>query len=207
MLSVRSLKELRMACKCLLNYKNAFWAEDLDLISKWVDRSLFPSVDEKALKQELFDFLIHFKEIAGRYGFIDRNTGELLNNIYDEGATVIFKNKNFWFTGKAFYGARKRCEEAVISKGGTALENKPPDYLVVGLFDETLFREDAYSSKVEYALKLKTDRYEESCGIGISFGFDESGEYHTTHHHEKEKVLIKALPLAIISEEHWLKHL
>ncbi|GEM_PF-5477139 len=197
MITVRSIKELITACRWLLNFKNAFLASDLQLISKWIEQCSSANGTEEQLKLELYELLIALKNIAWKDGFIDRNTGEIIDSIYNDTAPIIFKDKNFWFTGKAFYGARKKCEEAVLARGGRVLENRKPDYLVVGLFTETLFREDGYTNKVESALRLKADRFVESYGIHISA--DETIS--------DETKFIKGYPVSIISEEHWIKHL
>lgn len=195
MLTVRNIKELRTACKWLLNFKDM---REREPILQWIEKSSSRGdEDENNLKLQLFEKLIALNIATGRSGFTDRNTGEIVDTIYDDSLPVVFKDTNFWFTGKAFYGSRKKCEEAVLARGGTALENKRPDYLMVGLFTGMLFYKDNYSNKVERALLLKTDRFIENIGVCISF------DGVTPLNRE----FVKGYPVTIISEEHWVRHL
>ncbi len=203
MLTIRSVKELVTLCKGFVNFKEATMPNHP--IHQWIERCLnVKNLEQDQLKLELYEILLSLKknnieQNIKRDGFIDRNTGEVLNDIFDNPALpIIFEDKNFWFTGRCFYASRSKCEEAVRVRGGKSFKNKNPDYLVVGLFSEILFYGEHYSSKIGRALWLKTDRFVKNEFPVIRISADETVSSRTER-------FVKGSHVSIISEEHWMK--
>lgn len=69
---------------------------------------------------------------------------------------VLFSKRSFMFTGKFLFGTRTACQDAVISRGGLAPEQKSVshhiDYLVIGAEGSKTWRRGAYGNKIEDAI-------------------------------------------------------
>jgi hypothetical protein len=74
---------------------------------------------------------------------------------------VLFAKRSFIFTGKFSFGTRKACQEAVISRGGSASDSKSVshqiDYLVIGAEGSTAWRRGTYGNKIEDAILARRD--------------------------------------------------
>ena len=74
---------------------------------------------------------------------------------------VILTNRTFMFTGKFTFGTRKACQEAVITRGGSAPDQKSVshsvDYLVIGTEGSKAWRIGAYGNKIEDAIFARRD--------------------------------------------------
>lgn len=70
---------------------------------------------------------------------------------------ILFEGSRFCFTGKFAYGTRKRCEDAVIVRGGFADGNvtQALDYLVLGAGVSKDWKFESYGRKIERALQLR----------------------------------------------------
>jgi hypothetical protein len=88
---------------------------------------------------------------------------------------IHFLQRNFCFTGRFISGTRKQCEEAILTKGGTAqkVPTGETDYLVIGILGSTDWIHSTHGRKIEKAVEFQS----------------------------------RGSSLAIISEEHWIKHL
>jgi hypothetical protein len=69
---------------------------------------------------------------------------------------VLFTNRTFIFTGKFGFGTRKACQDAVVSRGGSAPDQKSVshliDYLVIGAEGSKAWRRGTYGNKIENAI-------------------------------------------------------
>ncbi len=69
---------------------------------------------------------------------------------------VLFTKRTFMFTGKFAFGTRKTCQDAVISRGGSAPDQKSVshliDYLVIGAEGSKAWRRGTYGNKIEDAI-------------------------------------------------------
>lgn len=67
---------------------------------------------------------------------------------------VSIPSNAFCFTGKFLYGTRKKCEEAVLLRGGKILENITEDlnYLVIGLVGSRDWVHSTFGRKIEKAV-------------------------------------------------------
>lgn len=77
----------------------------------------------------------------------------------DQVGEIIFEGRRFCFTGKFAFGTRKRCEEAVIARGGFADGDvtKALDYLVLGCGVSKDWKHESYGRKIERAQQLRED--------------------------------------------------
>ena len=81
---------------------------------------------------------------------------------FDEPAPMIeFAGRNFMFTGKFEFGARKACQTAVIERGGSASSLKSVsseiDYLVVGSGGSKAWKRGSYGNKIEAAILARLE--------------------------------------------------
>ena len=67
---------------------------------------------------------------------------------------VLIPSKSFCFTGKFLYGTRSKCQEAIVSRGGKAIENitEELDYLVIGLVGSRDWVHSTFGRKIEKAV-------------------------------------------------------
>ena len=69
---------------------------------------------------------------------------------------VEFAGKSFIFTGKFSLGTRKKCQAAVIDRGGYAPSQKSVsreiDYLIIGAEGSKDWKRDSYGNKIEAAI-------------------------------------------------------
>lgn len=88
---------------------------------------------------------------------------ELVDNIlHDESPfdlpqpPVLFPKRTFIFTGKFAFGTRKACQDAVVSRDGSAPDQKSVshsiDYLVIGTEGSKAWRRGTYGNKIEDAI-------------------------------------------------------
>lgn len=74
---------------------------------------------------------------------------------------ISFVQRTFVFTGKFMFGTRKACQDAVLSRGGFAPNQKSVsrlvDYLVIGTEGSNAWRRGAYGNKIEDAIIARRD--------------------------------------------------
>jgi len=77
---------------------------------------------------------------------------------------VVFKDKNYCFTGHFVAGTRKQVETIVLNKGGFTQANPTlkTDYLVIGILGSTTWIHSPYGRKIEKAVEIR-----ETKGINI----------------------------------------
>ena len=75
--------------------------------------------------------------------------------------SVLFPKHTFIFTGKFAFGTRKACQDAVVSCGGLAPDQKSVshliDYLVIGTEGSKSWRRGTYGNKIEDAILSRRD--------------------------------------------------
>jgi NAD-dependent DNA ligase len=76
---------------------------------------------------------------------------------FDEPAPPVqFQRRTFVLTGKFAFGSRKKCAEALVSRGGEAPDLKNisalTDYLVVGSLGSPQFKFESYGTKIQNAV-------------------------------------------------------
>lgn len=69
---------------------------------------------------------------------------------------VVFKDKHFVLSGEFNYGAKKKVEEYIISKGGFIDKSvvKRTNYVVVGEFGSAAYSNGTYGTKVKKAMEM-----------------------------------------------------
>jgi hypothetical protein len=74
---------------------------------------------------------------------------------------VSFPGRTFMFTGKFTFGTRKACQDAVVSRGGSAPDQKSVshliDCLVIGTEGSKAWRRGTYGNKIEDAILFRRD--------------------------------------------------
>jgi hypothetical protein len=74
---------------------------------------------------------------------------------------VSFTKRTFMFTGKFAFGTRKACQDAAISRGGSAPDQNSVshliDYLVIGVEGSKAWRRGTYGNKIEDAILSRRD--------------------------------------------------
>jgi hypothetical protein len=74
---------------------------------------------------------------------------------------VSFVKRTFMFTGKFIFGTRKECQNAVLSRGGSAPDHKSVshliDFLVIGAEGSNAWRRGTYGNKIEGAVLARRE--------------------------------------------------
>jgi NAD-dependent DNA ligase len=74
---------------------------------------------------------------------------------------VSFVKRTFMFTGKFTFGTRKDCQNAVLSRGGSAPDHKSVsrliDFLVIGTEGSNAWRRGTYGNKIEAAILARRE--------------------------------------------------
>ncbi len=73
---------------------------------------------------------------------------------------VIFDDHEFCFTGKFFFGTRKKCEEAVVDRGGSAHASirYRTRYLILGQMASRDWAHPSFGRKIEKAMEYRGKR-------------------------------------------------
>jgi hypothetical protein len=93
---------------------------------------------------------------------------ELVEQILHDGSpfdvpqpTIQFDGRAFMFTGKFTFGTRKACQEAIVSRGGSAPDIKSVShlihYLIIGVEGSTTWRHGEYGNKIEGAVLARRE--------------------------------------------------
>jgi NAD-dependent DNA ligase len=71
--------------------------------------------------------------------------------------TIHFQDAVFCLTGKFLYGPRRRCEDAITSRGGRIIDNitRDLDYLVIGTLSSRDWAQSSHGRKIEKAVEQK----------------------------------------------------
>ena len=95
--------------------------------------------------------------------------------IDDPEPVITFPDRTFVLTGQFVWGARSRCEAAIVERGGLVAPSitRRTHYVVIGIHASRDWIHSSHGRKIEKAVEYR------SAGI----------------------------PVAIVSEEHWTKHL
>ncbi len=74
---------------------------------------------------------------------------------------VILADRSFMFTGKFAFGPRKKCQQAIILRGGSAPDYKSVtqniDYLVIGVQGSPTWTKGSYGNKIEEAILARRE--------------------------------------------------
>ncbi len=138
----------------------------VNVLSLRVEKMLENNCIDELERKELFKLLTDIVGETGKCEVVNRTTGEVAENISSPSMTlpldkpapeVFFEGKLFCFTGKFFYGTRKRCEADILDRGGQSKSRitRETDYLVIGLIGSSEWLHSTYGTKIENAVKLK----------------------------------------------------
>ena len=111
---------------------------------------------------ELIDLLI---QSTGQP--IDKTLGQMSTSLplCNPFPLVEYKDQSFCFTGKFFFGPRKKCEDVIVERGGS-LSGAPSgktNFLVIGVLGSSDWVHSTHGRKIESAVELR----EEGKGIHI----------------------------------------
>ncbi len=138
----------------------------VNVLSLRVEKMLENNCIDELERKELFKLLTDIVGGTGKCEVVNRTTGEVAENISSPSSTlpldkpvpeIVFEDKLFCFTGKFFYGTRKRCEGDVLERGGQSKSRitMATDYLVIGLIGSSDWLHSTHGTKIENAVKLK----------------------------------------------------
>lgn len=105
---------------------------------------------------ELIDLLM---QVTGQP--IEKNLGQMSSTLplCNPLPKVTFQDHSFCFTGKFFFGPRKKCEAVITERGGT-LSSSPSgktNFLVIGMIGSTDWIHSTHGRKIEAAVDLRTN--------------------------------------------------
>jgi NAD-dependent DNA ligase len=125
------------------------------------------------------DLVAGNKSIKALKTILDAAINDLDLNHYFSQSPVDVQHHSFCFTGDFIYGDRKKCEKAIIDRGGKVLKSPSVnlDYLVVGAFTNENWAHASYGRKIECAIQI----------IQQQTGFEDFNKLH------------------MLTEEHWLQ--
>ncbi len=138
----------------------------VNVLSVRIEKMLEDNCIDEIERKELFKLLTDIVGGTGKCEAVNKTTGEVVENISSPSMTlpldkpapeVLFEGKLFCFTGKFFYGTRKRCEVDILDRGGQSKSRvtSATDYLVIGLIGSSDWLHSTYGTKIENAVKLK----------------------------------------------------
>lgn len=172
---------LRRSCESLLGIAAGLIADgdlntqEVQFLSTWLSEN--PALAEswpgevifKRVRQVLADGVISDEEraylldtltqlVGGAFsldGAVSTSSTQLPT---DEGVVVQIPNSSFCFTGKFIFGTRAACERAIESRGGrVGAIQRSLSYLVIGELSSRDWKYSAYGTKIESAMRLKTE--------------------------------------------------
>ena len=126
-----------------------------------VIQRLHEVLDDNVVTEEERDNLIEtFKQITGiRFDESGIAHGMATEFFEDEVDGVMYKNKNFCFTGTFVTGTRKIVEKSAANKGAITKKDVAgnTDYLVIGTLASRDWRFSSHGRKIEKAIRLKEE--------------------------------------------------
>lgn len=138
----------------------------VSILAERIDKIMKDGIVDENEKNDLLELLSEITGYRSVYEYVNKSTGEIIENLtkassllpLDKPAPdIVFENKLFCFTGKFFYGSRKKCEEDVMKRGGEiqSSPNKETTYIVIGLLGSSDWKHSTHGTKIEYGIQLK----------------------------------------------------
>jgi BRCA1 C Terminus (BRCT) domain len=109
-------------------------------------------VDEEE-RAELRGFIYELLGSNAEDVFVNRATKLPLTKPYPE---IVFDGEVFVFTGRFLYGTRKRCQEAVVERGGQCTSNVTlkSNYLIIGDLGSEDWKHSTHGTKILKAVQM-----------------------------------------------------
>lgn len=174
-LNDRKIDELIGLCKGIIadgvvnqseaEYIQSWLRNNKEVSDKWpasvlsirIEEMLKDNILDGDEQKELFDTLI---QLTGGAIIEQKNTDTILSTslpLTRPCPKIIFKNRNFCFTGKFATGNRNKCESIVLDKKG-GVKSYPTlntHYLVIGIAGSSDWIHSSYGRKIEKAVKMR----------------------------------------------------
>jgi NAD-dependent DNA ligase len=128
-----------------------------NLIAERLQAAFADGILEEHERTELLDLM---RSLAGetddQSGLLNRATRLPCDN---PPPTVFFDGREFCLTGIFAYGARKACEAEITARGGRCAKSptQHTHYLVIGLEASAAWVQGDHGTKIEHAVKLKSN--------------------------------------------------
>lgn len=130
-----------------------------DIQDKWPICDIIPALKKiyeagkatPAIRNKLLEYLKSFAT--------DTSKDTVVNGIFDDEAEVVFRDREFMFTGQLTFGDRDKAKSIVESRGGvnakTSTIRPSLNYLVVGAMGNEAWKYGRFGTKIELALSLQ----------------------------------------------------
>ncbi|MCL4549104.1 MAG: BRCT domain-containing protein [Bacteroidetes bacterium] len=166
----KSIQELQGISSAVI-YDGQISDSEIDLIKNWLQKNDeylvdYPLVDLRNLFNNILsDGIVTTDERKNLLEFLETiaaspNAKPTVEGIFVDNPTIIFRNKNFLFTGELVYGSRSKAQSKVVELGGLCQKglNMQTDYLVVGSQGSEDYKYSRFGTKIESAIKYNREK-------------------------------------------------
>ncbi len=121
-------------------------------LSKLFNEIMKDGIVEPHERRQLFDFL---SSIA-----VGSQKNPVVNGIYTDHPQIVFKDRQFLFTGEMEFGPREKAERVVVDRGGIVAKSctLKTNYLIVGNLGSEAYKFGRFGSKIEKAITLQREK-------------------------------------------------
>lgn len=170
----RQIDELIGMCKMAIGDGHVDISEAKALL-KWLEQNResadrWPSnVLYSRISEILSDGVIDLKEQGELIDLLAQVTGQPIEKTLAQMSSTLplcnpfpqvsFEDKSFCFTGKFFFGPRKKCEAAILERGGS-LSGSPSgktNFLIIGVLGSSDWIHSTHGRKIEAAVELRQE--------------------------------------------------
>lgn len=140
----------------LTNNKKIADAWPANILFQRIKTMLQDNILDQNEKKELLSTI---RQVTGETPITDNIDMSTRLPLTDPPPEVVFRDKNYCFTGSFVSGTRKQVEAAVVKQGGFIhkIPTLDTDYLVVGLIGSTDWIHSSYGRKIERAVEISEE--------------------------------------------------
>jgi NAD-dependent DNA ligase len=171
-LAERTTDELLGVCKGMI-FDGVITADEVNALISWlgehrhianvwpvdalftrIARMLEDQVIDEDERKELFTLLTDITGLGSVENIVCRGSTTL--PLTKPAPAITFDSQTFCFTGKFYYGTRKRCMQVITEQGGKAEADVTlrTNYLVIGTIGSTDWIHSTHGRKIEHAVEL-----------------------------------------------------
>ncbi|MFC1626428.1 BRCT domain-containing protein [Pseudomonadota bacterium] len=132
---------------------NSYWPGDI--LASRIKEALADGEISDHERKHLESTLISL--IGGTLQETGATSGQSTSLPVNPNANIIIPNNTFCFTGTFIYGTRKKCEQAVLERGGMSINrvSQKIDYLVLGSLITGSWAQTSFGRKIEKAIEMQ----------------------------------------------------
>lgn len=163
----RAIQEMQGAASVII-FDGKVSDDEVEFLKLWLEKyrqysTKFPLDELAALFAQITqDGVVTQVEREDLFNFLCTVATGVLKNLTVDGIfsmnpKIIFKGKEFLFTGEMDFGPRSKAEKAVTERGGVLSRSctTKTHYLIVGNLGSEAYKYGRYGTKIERALELR----------------------------------------------------